>query len=383
MNILLTGGRAPASLELARAFHKAGHSVFMAESLRGHLSQPSNAIKANFMVPAPRQEKEAFLAALKKIIIENKIDLLIPTCEEVFTVAMGREQLPCTVFVEPIKKLNTIHNKWAFIINAVEQELSVPETMLINTMDDMLHAYAQWKELVLKPVYSRFAARTLIMPSLKQTSSTLTFNSNSPWVAQSYIKGTEICTYSIVHNGHITAHTAYPATFTAGQGATIVFQHIDHSAIFEWVKTFVEKNRFTGQIAFDFIETSDGQIYALECNPRATSGAHLFASHPNFTEAFMNPNMDCITPISDHSSMLATAMLVYGLSRSFKKNQLTHWIKTFFTSDDAILDFKDPLPFILQFRSILAYLSLARKENITLLEASTFDIEWNGEITSS
>ena len=51
-NILLTGGRAPATLELARAFHRAGHTVFMAESLRGHLSQPSNAITKQFCCPA-------------------------------------------------------------------------------------------------------------------------------------------------------------------------------------------------------------------------------------------------------------------------------------------------------------------------------------------
>jgi hypothetical protein len=56
------------------------------------------------------------------------------------------------------------------------------------------------------------------------------------------------------------------------------------------------------------------------------------------------------------------------------------WIKTFFTSNDVILDFKDINPFIMQFKSILAYLSLARKEKITALEASTFDIEWNGEM---
>ena len=112
MNILLTGGRAPAALELARAFHHAGHTVFMAESLRGHLSQPSNAIKANFVVPAPRQEEDAFINALKKIIEENKVNLLIPTCEEVFHIAMRREELPCTVFTESIDKLDQLHNKW-------------------------------------------------------------------------------------------------------------------------------------------------------------------------------------------------------------------------------------------------------------------------------
>lgn len=379
-NILLTGGRAPAALELARAFHKAGHTVFMAESLRGHLSQPSNAIAKNFFVPPPRQQTSAFISALKSIIIENKIDLLIPTCEETFHVAMGRDQLPCAVFTEPIEKLNGLHNKWQFVINAIGHELYAPETMYLINQDDLFHAFARWRELALKPVYSRFAARTLILPSLKYALSTLVVNSKAPWVAQEYIKGKQICAYSICHNGRITAHTAYESMFTTSEGATIAFQHLDHLGIFNWVKTFVAKNNFTGQIAFDFIQSHDGQLYGLECNPRATSGVHLLASRPNFTEAFLNPNINCITPTGERSSMLATAMLVYGLPTSLKKKRLLHWIKTFLTSDDVILDFKDPMPFILQFRSILTYLSLARGKNITPLEASTFDIDWNGEV---
>lgn len=379
MNILLTGGRAPATLDLARAFHRVGHNVFMAESLRGHLSEPSHAIKSNFAVPAPRQAKEAFLATLKKIILENKINLLIPTCEEIFYVSMGREQLPCTVFVESIKKLNTIHNKWMFFINAVEQDLSVPETFLIKGMDDILHAYDHSKRLVFKPIYSRFAARTLIMPPLEQALSTLKFDTNSPWVAQIFIQGKEICTYSIAHNGHITAHTAYASTLTAGQGATISFQNIHHLGIFEWVNTFVKKNQITGQIAFDFIETPDGQIFALECNPRATSGIHLLASHPQFIEAFLNPQLNCITPAHERSYMLTTAMLSLGLTRAIKKKRFVRWLKTFFTSKDVILDFKDMLPYMLQFRSILTYFKMARDRDISPLEATTFDIEWNGE----
>jgi hypothetical protein len=275
--------------------------------------------------------------------------------------------------------LDQLHNKWKFVVNAAEHGLSVPETMLVKSMDNLLHVYANWRELVLKPTYSRFASRTLILMPLREASTTLMFRSGAAWVAQGYMRGKEICTYSICHNGRITAHTAYPSTFTAGQGATIVFQHTEHPAIFQWVKTFVAKNHFTGQIAFDFIQTPNGQIYALECNPRATSGVHLLASHPQFVEAFLNPNMDCITPIDNSSHILSAAMLIYGLPAAFKKKNMTAWIKTFFTSNDVILDYKDPLPFFLQFRSLFAYWKLAREKGISLLEASTFDIEWNGE----
>jgi predicted ATP-grasp superfamily ATP-dependent carboligase len=376
-NILFTGGRAPATLELARAFHRSGHTVFMAESLRGHLSEPSNTITKNFLVPPPRQRTSAFINALKTIITENKIDLLIPTCEEAFYVAMGRGQFPCAVFVEPIEKLNLIHNKWAFVLKAIEYDLSIPETILVANQDDLLHAFAHWRELVIKPIYSRFATRTLILPTLKQALSTLTFE--SPWIAQSYVEGTQICTYSVVHNGHITAHAAYRSDFTAGQGATIVFQHIDHQAVFNWVEKFVEANQFTGQIAFDFMETPDGQIFALECNPRATSGIHLLASSPQFTESFFNSSQDCITPSGNESYMLSSAMLIYGLPASMLNGKIGRWFSTFFSSNDVIFNTRDIKPFLLQFRSIFSYLKLARQNHFTALEASTFDIEWNGE----
>jgi predicted ATP-grasp superfamily ATP-dependent carboligase len=379
MNILLTGGRAPATLDLARAFHRAGHTVFMAESLRGHLSQPSNAVKANFVVPAPRQDTDAFLAALKRIIEENQIDLLIPTCEEIFHIAKARDDLPCKVFAEPLEKLNRFHNKWNFVMTAVEYDLQIPETILIHKQDDLLHAYAQWRGLVIKPVYSRFAARTLILPPLQKAMSTLTFDSRQPWVVQEYIEGLTYCTYSVCHNGHITAHTTYPSHFTAGQGATIVFQHVEHPAISDWVWRFVRRNQFTGQISFEFIQTPQGQLYALKCDPRATGGVHLLASHPQFTEAFLNADMDRISPAHNRSHMLSIAMLLYGLPQALAKKGFSEWMITFFSSDDVILGRNDMKPFLLQWRSILAAWAVARREKISLLEASTFDIEWNGE----
>ncbi len=377
MNILLTGGRAPVALDLARAFHRAGHTVFMAESLRGHLSQPSAAIKASFVVPAPRQETGAFLAALKKIIDQNQIDLLIPTCEEVFHIAKGLDDLPCRVFTEPLTKLDSFHNKWKFALAASGCGLRVPDSMRIQSRDDLLHAYALWKELVLKPVYSRFASRALILPQLRDVLSTLKFESD--WMAQKFIAGRQFCTYSVCQNGRVTAHATYPTIFTAGQGATIAFQHVEHPAIFNWVRKFVERFNVTGQMSFDFIQSAEGELYALECNPRATSGVHLLASHPQFVESFLDAEVHCITPLEHSATMLASAMLAYALPAALRKSELRSWAKTFFTSDDVIFDAKDPLPFLLQFRSLLFYLKLAREKGISPLEASTFDIEWNGE----
>lgn len=378
--ILLTGGRAPAALELARIFHAVGHRVLMAESTPHHLSEPSRAIERNFHVPPPRQQTGAYIDALKRIIIEQRVDLLIPTCEEIFYVAMGHDVLAqyCTVFVEPIEQLRALHHKWMFACRAQEYGLAAPETMLIERLNDLREAFDRWDALVLKPVYSRFASQTIICPSNFASVSHLKITPDAPWVAQKFIEGQQICTYSIVHNGKLVAHTAYRSEFTAGQGATIVFQHEDHPGALAWVEQFVSRERFTGQIAFDFIEAADGSVVALECNSRATSGVHLFARTPRFPQAFFDESTACLTPQSAESCMLITGMLIYGLPAAIKNGKVREWAQALFQSRDVVFNSHDPLPALLQWRGLVHFIRLGRQQRISPLQASTLDIEWNG-----
>ena len=377
--ILLTGGRAPAALELARVFQRAGHAVFMAESLPHHLSESSRAIVRNFRVPPPRQQPHQYVRAIARIAAEQRIDLIIPTCEEVFYIAAGLPKFGSAAFVEPLEKLNMLHNKLEFSQLAAKFGLCVAESRAICGEADLQQAFNDWGKLVLKPVYSRFAAHTLIRPTREQALRAVRSAPKTGWLAQKYIPGVQICTYSVSHRGGLTAHTAYPSRFTAGQGATIAFEHIDQPQALAWVQRFVEATGFTGQIAFDFIETVDHQLYGLECNPRATSGVHLLASCPDFAAAFLDAASSAVLPdLGAAKSMLATAMLVYGLPASIRYS-VKAWLSTFSTSRDVVFSMDDPLPALLQFRSILHYLVLARGNGLTALEASTYDIEWNGE----
>ena len=387
-NILLTGGRAPATLDLARSFHAQGHRVYLAESLPNSLTAASRAIHASFIVPPPRQQPADFIQALADIIRQQQIDLLIPTCEEIFYVAMGLEKLTplCTVFVEPIERLRLLHDKWMFIQTAQEAGLPVPETQRIETEADLRAAFARWPQLVLKPVYSRFASRTLILPPPSTAFTSLRASPTSPWVAQEYLTGQPICTYSVAHAGQLTAHAAYRSVFTAGQGATIHFQHAEHSASRAWVQRFVEAFGFTGQIAFDFIETPPkdrtevGKLWAIECNPRATSGVHLLAAAPHFPDAFFDPKIACLFPPAQPAPMLLSAMLLYGLPAALKKQSLSHWWQAFRSGRDVIFRWEDARPAFAQWQSLLHFVALGWRHGVSPLAASTLDIEWNGEV---
>ena len=395
-NILLTGGRAPATLDLARSFHASGHTVFLAESLRGSLTAASNATRVSFIVPPPRQQPVAFVEALAGIIQQQQIDLLVPTCEEIFYVAMGRETLGalCTVFTESIERLRLLHNKWAFIQTAGEMGLPVPETQRVETEADLHAAFQRWPRLVLKPVYSRFSARTLILPPASPAFSSLKVSPTSPWVAQQYLAGPQLCTYSVAHAGRLTAHAAYRSIFTAGQGVTIHFQHEDHPASLAWVRRFVEAFGFSGQIAFDFIESPPGsgedagKVWAIECNPRATSGIHLLAADPRFPAAFFDPEIPCLFPPDQPAPMLGTAMLLYGLpaalkkrtleKRTLEKRTLEKWWEAFCSGRDVIFQRGDARPTFAQWRGLLYFVAQGWRHGITPLAASTLDIEWNG-----
>lgn len=376
--ILITGGRAPVSLDLVRGLYRQGHEVHVAESQPAQLCRRSRCATKVWQVPPPRMNGEAFIQALEKIIEQVKIDLLIPTCEEVFYVAKGADRLrqKAFVLVDEFEKLNRLHNKWTFIEWARELGFSVPQTVRLTDREQLERAIAHARQdFILKPAYSRFGSRVIYSQGMKV--SDLPFpTSSEPWLMQECLHGPEYCSYTIAHSGRVVAHCTYSHEFVAGK-AGICFEEIGHSGIEKWVRDFVAATRFTGQIAFDFIETKDGKIYALECNPRSTSGVHLLVKQPEFLQALMGESV-FLRPAIGSRGMVALAMWIFGLGQINSFSKLIEWLKILFTSREVIFSWRDPVPFFDQFLCFAELFWQSRKQKVSLLDMSTYDIEWNG-----
>jgi predicted ATP-grasp superfamily ATP-dependent carboligase len=338
-NILITGGRAPVALELSRLFAERGCRVFIADSTPHPIARASNSVIRTFLVPPPRQNPEGYIAELERIVAQENISLIIPTCEEIYTLARYKNRLP--IFCDTFEKLAILHNKGDFIKLAKSMGLPVPKTLHIPS------------DMVLKPVYSRFASKIHILREPVQ------------WVMQELLNGKAYCTYTIAFEGEMRAHVTYPVNQRAGQGACLTFEAIEEPRILDWITKFVKEFNFTGQIAFDFIEGDDGYPYPIECNPRATSGAHLFSAE--LVDAFFKPVT--VAPITT-KKMIALGLLCYA------------WrdLKGFWESKDVIFSWKDPKPFFYQFISFFSLWRIAKRIKKPILEASTHDIEWNGEL---
>lgn len=375
--VLLTGGRAPATLDLARFFHHAGWKVYLAESCLAPITKGSFAITATFRVPEPKTNRQDFVDALSAIIKAHEIDLLVPTCEEVFYISQALTSLStqCRVFTDDFHKLTRLHSKWAFSQMVQTFNITTPETHLLDTPEAVKPWAEESQDWVFKPVFSRFATYTQIRPKpkcLKQIQPT----SQKPWVAQRFIPGTEYSTYSIAQNGKLQAHVTYHSKYRAGKGSGIYFTSVNQPEILSFTQDFVKQFAYTGQIAFDFRMNPEGEIYVLECNPRATSGLHLFSKKDALPIAFKEETSRIIQPAHHSSKMLGLIMPLYA----WGSNQPTiHLFKDMLTTPDTVFSWQDPIPFFYQFISFGEIVSKSLRRQVSLRQAATVDLEWDGD----
>jgi glutathione synthase/RimK-type ligase-like ATP-grasp enzyme len=374
--VLFTGGRAPVTLDLVRSFFEVGHVVYVADSFNHYLARSSNKVEKSFKIGSPVDSHEQFIRDLQQIIKEYQIDLLIPTCEEVFHVAKGKAILEkdCVVFCEDLSVLQQLHHKYDFIQEVKAKGLSVPQTYLVQAEDEYKNALDQLNcDAVIKPVYSRFGTRVEFLKHSDVKDKKGYFR-DGLYVLQEEIKGKIICNYSIFYEGELKASANYQVNYTAGKGAAIQFIHTPHPGIKKWLEKYFRHSKVTGQFAFDFIETESGEIYVIECNPRATSGVHLF-QHVNIADSFLGLNKETLEPLFETKRMIGLAMLVYGI----RSGRFIDFLKTYFGSKDVIWSIKDMKPFFYQFYTYFQIIRKSRKLNISAMEASTVDIEWNGD----
>ncbi len=381
--VLITGARAPVALEISRLFHSAGHEVYVADSIRHFMCRASRKVIRAYRLPSPRENELKFIETLEHIIDAEGITVLVPTCEEVFYIAKYRERLSksCVVFVDSIETLEQLHHKYLFIELVNRIGVATPKTWLINSKEDLEQKImtSPYQKMILKPAYSRFSSHIYVLDRNSSVPSEIEITEKQPWVLQEYIEGTHYSTLSVVQQGTITAHTTYPITFRAGRGAGVYFKHVQHAAIDDWVRLFAQKTEITGQIAFDFIEREDGQLFAIECNPRLTSGVHLFVEDDRLDQAYFEQRCDMKIPQSRTRRQLSFPMWTYALTMVNSWKQFREWLWSALKTKDVIFRLTDPLPALYQYVEYASFWLRSRKLGISLLESTTYDIEWNGE----
>jgi hypothetical protein len=378
-NVLILGGRAPVALDHARRFFAQGWTVTIADSASCRVSAWSNAVAATVRVASPRHAPVRFIADLLDAIRRHRIDLIVPTCEEVFFLSRYRAALPatCRIVVDDFDKLRLLHSKWDFLQLAASVGGNPPDSALITDLDQA-REWAGGKGIVLKPEYSRFGVHIRIYAQ--------GVPKNAPalpplgrWVAQEYYDGVELCSYSVAERGRLTAHALYRPLHRLHRSSSYYFEPHICAPIQDFVARLIEKLQFTGQISFDWIDVGDGRPRVLECNPRTTSGVHLFSMDDPLPSALDGKMDRCVFPQAGGPRMLAPIMYTAGLLQSLCIGDLRRWRDHAQRANDVITAPGDFSPVVGALVDMGWFAKTALRRRCTLREAATSDIEWDGE----
>lgn len=370
--VLLTLGRLPVGLEIARSFADAGWRVLVAETRPMHLCRTSRRVDHCFRVPAPRANPIAYRDAIARIIRDARVDIVVPVSEETPHVAALRPaDFPNTrLFCGSASGVLGLHDKLAFNRTAESFQLPVPRSW---AGEDAEEAAKSCCRLISKP---RFACSGRGVEYYNRGQLPLTGRAD---IIQEHVEGALYSTCGLARDGRILANAIYRARVLSGSVA-VAFERLESAPdIDSWVEEFVRKSGHTGFVSFDFIVDASGVPRAIECNPRATSGIHFFArgavatllSEPGATVKsdahLFRPESLLTEAYSCYTTMLAALPRPSEAGRIFKALR---------DARDVTWRRDDPWPFLTMTVNSWPIIYAAMRSGRPFAEVAMTDIEW-------
>lgn len=376
--VLVTGARAPAALDIARSLKTAGFEVHMADCVPARIARWSKAPAAVHRHASPVQQPARFASDIRALIDRLDPIAILPTCEEVFYLAALAEAQGWSdrIVAPQFDRLATLHHKGRFAALCGDLGLPVPTTTVVTDSTSLI-GDAAGTGVVVKPAWSRFGARTLIRPDATALAM-LRPAPETPWVIQTHVTGEEVSIYAVAHQGRLSAFSAYRSDWRTRGGAAYAFQPLTGPVldrlrdIASTLAAFVR----TGQFACDAIVDATGQPWLIECNPRATSGVHLFGRSAAFGMALLGRGVAEPGPnIWRNSIMFDT----FGVAEALRTKRLPAWRDDRRRSLDILSAPGDPAPGLGALVDAAGFGLRALASRQGLAQVMTADIEWNGQ----
>lgn len=378
--VLITGARAAAALDLARDFRAAGCEPWLADCSPVWIARGSSAPAGVLRYPSPTLDGAAFRKRIVEIIDELGISLVIPVCEEVFHLAAPalEDTLGARLFAPPLPTLRRLHDKLAFAQACADWGLPAPESYPVDDTSGLARFAGDSAEWVFKPRFSRFGEAALVGPSRAQLEG-LALPPGRPWLAQRRLAGQEASFYAVARQGTLSAFAAYRSDWRLRGGAAFAFEPLVPEAaadLREIAATLARATSITGQFACDVI-FDDGRAWLIECNPRATSGVHLLAGPGQLARAILG---EPAAP-AQHGARahLLPAMLLFGLPDAVRSGRLSAWRRAMADGQDALSRPGDRLSLLGALADAAHFALAGWRHGVSTSEATTRDIEWNGE----
>ena len=306
---------------------------------------------------------------------------IVPSCEEVFHLAglAGRGLLGERLFAPPLETLARLHAKGRFIEECRALDLPVPNTWRLTDDEDLKAMGERSRDLVFKPEFSRFGARALVAPEPYRLA-VVKPTPEQAWIMQQRIPGEDVSFYAVAREGRLTAFCAYRSSWRMPGGVAYAFAPVEAvlaDRVREMAATLAEKLVIRGQFACDLVVDARGAPWLIECNPRAVSGVHLFPPGADLANAILGRGEAQVDPAA--SAHIAPALWRYGWPTARREKRMEDWRRQRASGRDVLSAPGDEGPVLGALMDSLDFSLRAVRSGVSLAEAMTADMEWNGE----
>jgi len=393
LRILLTNGRFPVAVDLARQLWTAGHVVFVVDPMQYHVCKFSIAVHQSKQVPAPHDDASGYIAGVKEMAVKWHIDLIIPVHEEIFFLAECEDrEILDRLFAPPFDLLIRLHNKNELFNLIRRMGLDVPSYHLCRTGDDVRNLPLDKYEhgLALKPCFGRSSVGVHHLKPGEPLPSDeeLDIGEHNHYVAQEWLKGCRYCSYSVVRDSRVVATGLYPVLETIDGSSSVYFQQKSHKGIYSYIEDFVGRLRkigytFSGQLAFDFVEIGE-RLVIIDCNPRSTSGLHLWTDTPYLARALTNslsketdlPIVPPETRLGHPSHVQVGAGMLMWEHKQASFGVWAKHIQRLMGTRDIVWKTRDAMPTIAQPFLLTKYYQMCRQTGLQLPELFQQHVLW-------
>lgn len=368
--VLITLGRLPKGLELARALAAAGCRVLVAEPWRWHLTRLSRSVEACHVLPPPATQPGAYDDALRGLVCSEGVDLVVPVSEEILHVSRLHDRKPdgARIFAPEPAALLSLHDKLTFANTVQGLGLPAPDTFAAGS--DAAEAFASRSAYIVKPTLSS-AGKGLKV----QEAGTSIPDLGEPALVQAYLPGEEFSSFSVAHEGELLGTVVYRGRIVSGTVA-VCFESIREPdpEVLRWIERFVAGVRHSGFISFDFRRDEAGRALPMECNPRTTSGIH-FVEPADLAAAVLEPDQPNAFRLRSEPVL---QQFFPGLTETqgafFKGRPWRQNLPDLFGSRDVCWQRDDPWPFLMLVPASYPILRRTVFQGKSFGEATTEDI---------
>ena len=371
--VLLTLGRLPKALEVARALQGAGCRVIVAEPFKRHLTGASRAVARSVVVTSPVQDREAYLREISDLAVAEGASLILPVSEEILHASLLRGRLPSGVRLAamPHASLLALHDKLSFAAVCRAAGVAAPETFALG--DPRAVELARRGRTVVKPIFScsgrgvRFLAAGEALPS-----------ADEPALVQQFCAGRILSTFTLARAGVPRITVTYRGAVMQGTVA-VCFERIDTPpAVDAWVGAMVRNTAFDGFISFDLVEDAQGVIRGIECNPRATSGIH-FVEPADLAAALLDPQADGPLRFKQNRLMQQFYPCLTETQRTmFGEGPFRENLRCLVAASDVTWSARDPWPLVSQPWTSWPIIEMAMRRRCSFGEVAMLDLAWSG-----